>query len=605
MFESKIRKILCFTIWLIISAQSSNAVELTIYAPGADEDLAKALETASLTNKTRSEETSTSQDFLAAARADYARITSVLYEFGYYGGVVHIFVDGREAASIPPVDEPRSVNTIQITVKTGPKFAFSKTQIRPLAPETMLPEGFAIGKPALSGLVGDAAAEAVSAWREHGHAKASISDENITANHKSRTLSADVGIAPGQQVQFGVLNVVKAESVSTRRVQQIADLPTGENFSPRELRDAADRLRKTGTFQSVVLQEAEDINPDGTLDINAELINAKRRRISAGVEYETIDGITLTGTWLHRNIRRDADRLKVEASVGGIGGDIGGVSSNDSGIDYSITTRYDRPATFSRDTGLFLGFRIQLEDEPEYREYSFEIGGGVTHEFADDLNAELGIGYRFSDVRDDLGTRTLQHLILPGKVTWDTRDNELDAHKGIYANLQLIPFYELKDSDLGTRVYTDLRSYRAVGANKNLVFAGRAQLGAVSGSSLANVPPEYLFYSGGADTVRGQPYESLGVDLGNGQTIGGRSFVGFSGEARIPVAGNFSAVAFADTGFIGPEAFSIDNGEWQSGGGLGVRYATSIGPIRFDLATPFDDNAGQDFEFYIGIGQAF
>jgi translocation and assembly module TamA len=30
-----------------------------------------------------------------------------------------------------------------------------------------------------------------------------------------------------------------------------------------------------------------------------------------------------------------------------------------------------------------------------------------------------------------------------------------------------------------------------------------------------------------------------------------------------------------------------------------------VGPIRVDLATPLDGGAGQEFEIYIGIGQAF
>ena len=47
------------------------------------------------------------------------------------------------------------------------------------------------------------------------------------------------------------------------------------------------------------------------------------------------------------------------------------------------------------------------------------------------------------------------------------------------------------------------------------------------------------------------------------------------------------------------------NGDWHSGAGLGVRYDTGFGPIRVDVATPLDDDAGKDFELYIGIGQAF
>jgi len=30
-----------------------------------------------------------------------------------------------------------------------------------------------------------------------------------------------------------------------------------------------------------------------------------------------------------------------------------------------------------------------------------------------------------------------------------------------------------------------------------------------------------------------------------------------------------------------------------------------VGPIRVDLATPIGENAGENLELYIGIGQAF
>ncbi len=43
-----------------------------------------------------------------------------------------------------------------------------------------------------------------------------------------------------------------------------------------------------------------------------------------------------------------------------------------------------------------------------------------------------------------------------------------------------------------------------------------------------------------------------------------------------------------------------------SGAGIGVRYYTSIGPIRLDVAVPLNREPGGDaFELYIGIGQAF
>ena len=66
-------------------------------------------------------------------------------------------------------------------------------------------------------------------------------------------------------------------------------------------------------------------------------------------------------------------------------------------------------------------------------------------------------------------------------------------------------------------------------------------------------------------------------------------------------------VGFADAGYIGRESVpNGSDGEWHSGAGLGLRYATGIGPIRVDLALPVtgpEDETG--LQFYIGIGQAF
>ena len=66
-------------------------------------------------------------------------------------------------------------------------------------------------------------------------------------------------------------------------------------------------------------------------------------------------------------------------------------------------------------------------------------------------------------------------------------------------------------------------------------------------------------------------------------------------------------VGFYDYGFIGSDAFpSEGSGDSQSGAGIGVRYQTPIGPIRFDVAVPVNGpNDSNNFEIYIGIGQAF
>ena len=159
----------------------------------------------------------------------------------------------------------------------------------------------------------------------------------------------------------------------------------------------------------------------------------------------------------------------------------------------------------------------------------------------------------------------------------------------------------------GAEVLTvGLRAYRALGAAERVVLAGRLQLGTIFGADAEELPPGSLFFSGGGGTVRGQPYQSLGGGPDGDADTGGLSFLGLSGELRVRTAGAFGVVAFADAGFVGRDSVPGQEGEWQSGAGIGLRYDTGIGPIRLDLATPVSGPGDNDgVEIYIGIGQAF
>ena len=64
-------------------------------------------------------------------------------------------------------------------------------------------------------------------------------------------------------------------------------------------------------------------------------------------------------------------------------------------------------------------------------------------------------------------------------------------------------------------------------------------------------------------------------------------------------------VAFVDVGSVGSGSFLSGSSDWHAGAGVGIRYDTGFGPIRFDIATPVSGDTGDGVQFYVGIGQAF
>jgi translocation and assembly module TamA len=292
--------------------------------------------------------------------------------------------------------------------------------------------------------------------------------------------------------------------------------------------------------------------------------------------------------------------LRFDASIDGIGGTTGGA-------DGALSALFSRPATFNEDTDFYASFEIESRNEEDFEADILSLEAGIRRYASDRREYTFGLGIQSARTVDDFGEQDYTILTAPASALFDYRDDKLNATDGYYAEVKLTPFFSLEGTDDGLLSTADLRAYKSVGPERGVTFAFRGQFGSLVGPGLLNAPADFLFYSGGGGTVRGHEYQSLSIDLGGGNETGGRSFLGFSGEARVKTTDALSLVAFYDAGYIGREEFPDgSSGEWHSGAGIGVRYDTGIGPIRLDLAVPLDgpgDPSG--FEIYIGIGQAF
>ncbi|WP_281857690.1 autotransporter assembly complex protein TamA [Litoreibacter halocynthiae] len=599
MIKYKLIRLLTVGIFGIVFSGSASALErVDVQLIGsADADLQQSLQANSVLRTL--DGNVTTGDVITAARSEYAQLIEVLYSKGYYSSVVSVLVDGREAALIDPFREPARVDVVQIRVEPGRPFRFGRANIGPLVDTSPLKSGFKTGAPALADVVRSTVKEAVEDWRHVGYAKAEVADQSVLARHNTAQLDVDVEIATGRRATFGKVAVTGETAVREKRVRNIAGLPSGKVFDPDAVKKAAARLRKVGTFKTVQVTEADEISEDGTLDMQINVIDRKPRRIGGGLELSNLDGLTVSGYWLHRNFLGGAELFRIDSEIAQIGG-------TSSGIDYALSFRLEKPAVYGPDTLFFAEFGTYYTDEEAYIEKKVELAVGASHEFGERLTGELGIGYSYSRVTDLYATpntkRTLQMFSFPIALTYDARNDRLDATQGFYLKGKATPFYESVQGRSGAHLSFDARGYYAVGAEKKTVLAGRLQLGSLIGVTAQDAPPDFLFYSGGGGTVRGQPYQSLATPVAGG-TLGGRSFAGLSGEVRQSITDTIGVVAFVDAGYVGAD--SLGNGDWHAGAGLGLRYKTPVGPIRLDVAAPVAGNTGNGVQIYIGIGQAF
>jgi translocation and assembly module TamA len=585
-------------VFCCVMAGGATAQDVTLTAPGASDDLLDRLRANALLLRAPEDGAARSgQDIIAAARADYGRLIGILYEESYFAPVIRILLDGQDAGRISPFNAPTDVQTVTITVETGPAFRLGQAEIGPLAPNTELPEGFVTGQPATTPLLRATTTAALDGWRMRGHATADVATQRITANHREAVLNADISIAPGPVVTFGNLLPAGQERMRIARIIEIAGLPTGDIYSPDALARSEERLRDTGVFAAVSLAE-QSPGPGDVMDIAATLDEAPLRRLGFGFELSSDDGIGVSGYWLHRNLFGGAERLRFDGAISGI-------SIGDDSPDIELSARLDRPATLTADTTLGLELDAIFLDEPQFQLTG--IGGlvSLSHQINRTLSANVGVGLSYNRIEDAFGTRNVSLLTLPVGVTYDNRDDPLDARAGAFAEASLTPFLPFGGSG-GGRFYVDGRAYYGFGEADRTRFAARVQIGSIAGADITDIPPDFLFFSGGSGTVRGQDFQSLGA-VQNGVDAGGRGFLGLSGELRHDIGDtSFGIVGFADLGMITADAFGSGSSDFHAGAGVGLRYATPFGPIRVDLATPVSgDSPASQLFLYIGIGQSF
>ncbi|MBX8799786.1 outer membrane protein assembly factor [Ochrobactrum sp. MR28] len=552
---------------------------------------------------------------LAKARGDYRRLLMALYGEGRYGGTISIKVDGQEVADLPADTQLPDTSNIVINVDPGPQFLFARASITELAPpveerrnKLQTPEeaGFKSGELAKSGVILKAERLAVEAWRRQGYAKAKIANENVVADHAGNVVDADITVEPGQLAHYGPLTVQGTARMDPEFVAYMADLKPGERYDPADLERTRRRLARMDVFRSTTIQEAQEINRDGSLPLDLIVQERKPRRFGVGANYSTLDGAGVEAFWMHRNLFGKAERLRFDAKVSGIGG------SQDSSFDpknftYQLGTTFTKPGVFTPDTDFVSSLTGKREVLDNYTETSVNGQAGFTHIFDEYMSGRLFANVSHARFDDDFyGKRDFFTVGMLGGILLDKRNSQTNATSGYYADGVIEPFYEIKNGSFSTKFTAEGRGYYGFGENDRIVLAGRLKVGSIVGADMKDLPPDKVFFAGGGGSVRGYAYRSIGVKKPGDVVIGGRSLVEMSGEVRTKVTDSIGVVGFVDGGYVGEETYPDFAENLRLGAGAGLRYDTSLGPIRFDVAVPLNRSKGDSsFAFYVGIGQAF
>ena len=191
---------------------------------------------------------------------------------------------------------------------------------------------------------------------------------------------------------------------------------------------------------------------------------------------------------------------------------------------------------------------------------------------------------------------------LTGAAAWDTRDDPVDARRGLLLSASATYAPESLGSDFRFTKYVG-QAY-AFQSLRQVVFASAARLGVAWGFGGQELVPSERFFAGGARTVRGVAEDSLGEQDFFGP-VGGRALLVLNQEARVPIYKWLRGVGFVDAGNVFTQPSGIRLNQLAGSIGFGLRLSTPFALLRADYGKVVLGAGVRSSRWVVGIGQAF
>lgn len=543
------------------------------------------------------------------AERDLPALTAVLRSLGYYKGTARLRLETAEAPSPAPASDleefaatAASTPPIRVVfeIEPGPRYRLGERRFEVAGD----PQGFVPPRPAQLGLERDAPATAASVLdaearlvrvaQERGHAFARAGPREVIVDHDREVMDVTLRIEPGPVVRYGAIQFEGAEGVSERYLRRLVPAREGSRFDPRDLERGRDALVRSGLFSVVRTRLPDAPEPENRISPVFELVQRKHRSIGGGIGYFTDEGPNLRAFWEHRNAFGAGERLRADLVL--------------SPIRQSAQANLRKPEVGARGQSLLASVIAQSESLEAFESRSLKLAAGVERKLAPGLEGAAGLAWRFADIEDRTGNKRFGLFSVPARLAWDGSDNLFDPSRGARVAFELAPNFDTLGSGgrfLKSRLVAS--AYYPVWKRPRLVLAARAASGTIVGAAREAIPADERWYAGGGGSIRGVPFQRAGPLDRRGDPVGGRSFVEFSAEIRLALSDTIGFAAFVDAGnaYVDPIPEPESGLRW--GTGLGLRYATPVGPLRLDVAVPIDRKPAVDdlFQLYISLGQAF
>ena len=421
-------------------------------------------------------------------------------------------------------------------------------------------------------------------------------DPRVTRNNRDLTLDVEFAIVRGPRVFVERIDIEGNQTTLDRVVRRQFDTVEGDPFNPREIRNAAERIRALGFFSATDVQTREGSASDQVI-VDVDVEEQPTGNLSFGGSFSDDTGFALAVGFSERNFLGRGQSLSVDVQTGTedrrgilsfrepafLGRDLtAGIDVNYSTTDFDNAS-YDTQSASIRPLLAFPvgeNSRMQL-----YYEIAKEEITDVSADASPIISAEDGdltrssVGYRY---------------------TFDLLRGGLNPNRGVQFS------FGQEFAGIGGDVDYVKTTARAVAQrdilNEEVTLRAILEGGTISsiGGGTTRVTDRFFLSS---SQLRG--FDSRGVgprDTGavDSDVLGGNTYAALRLEADFPLGlpeeYGISGGVFFDAGSL----WSLDNTagivtvdddfELRTSVGVSIFWDTPIGPLRLNFAKPIKKN---------------
>ena len=493
-----------------------------------------------------------------------AQAQRLLAAEGYFSPQIRVRIDCPDAAPITVVlsvtpGEPTLVQTVDLQV-AGPDGKPDAALSERLSRTWALKPGAVFRDAEWEA----AKSKALSALLAGRWPAARLVDSRAAIDPATRQARLELRLDTGAPYVFGGLKITGLQRYPASIAERLAPMRPGQPYSQSALLDYQAALQNSPYFRDALVDADLRQAQGDVVPVDVQVSENRAQKLSFGVGVSSDTGQRVQADWRDLDFLDRAWRLSSSIKL---------QTREQSG---SLRLAFPRTA---------LGY----EDSLSLSQDRTDISGLTTRNSSigaqrartrRNIDTALAVQYQAESLQP-LGAASSALHALSLNYSWTRRDinSVLYPSRGTLINLQLGGASKaLLSSANFIRLYARGLGYVPLDRSNQLIF--RAEAGAVLANGASGVPQNFLFRAGGANSVRGYAYQSLGLIQGDA-IVGGRYLFTASAEFDHWFTRQWGGAVFYDAGNAADTWGALKP---VRGYGAGVRWRSPVGLVSIDLA---------------------